>query len=81
MDVKLINCIEAIANLHYLIRISQNDPAAVASYLDRADETLEALVRHLRLGATQPRLHGSVRQREARWPAVDVRTRRTSQVR
>jgi hypothetical protein len=53
MDVKLINCIEAIANLHYLIRISQNDPAAVASYLDRADETLEALVRHLRLGATQ----------------------------
>jgi hypothetical protein len=54
MDEELFNSIEAIASLHYLIRMSRNDPAALASYVDRADETLETLVLHLRLGAKLP---------------------------
>jgi hypothetical protein len=41
MDEELFNSIEAIASLHYLIRMSRNDPAALASYVDRADDGVE----------------------------------------
>jgi hypothetical protein len=50
MDEKLCNSIEAIASLHYLIRMSQKDPAAIARYVDRADAELESMLLHLGRG-------------------------------
>jgi hypothetical protein len=47
MDSSLANSLEALANLHYLIRKSLHDPAAASIFVDRAEERLRAIATQL----------------------------------